>query len=77
MYHIKNENASTSSPQSHLWAVWKSSIPESLHISAQIAASLAVLCDLQVPQMCEGLLPVVGQQHDVFPTELPHGKRED
>lgn len=73
----QNENASASAPQSHWWAVWETSIPESLHTSAQIAASVAVLCDLLVQQMCEALLASVGKQHAVLPPELPHGKRED
>lgn len=63
------------SSQSHSWtSAWKTSILESLHISAQICASLAALWDFPVQQMCQGQL---GEQRAVLPAERSHGKRED
>lgn len=52
-------------------------ITESLpHLSTVYSLS-AVLCDLAVQQMREGLPIGLGKQHALLPGELPEGNRED
>lgn len=52
-------------------------ITESLpHLSTVYSLS-AVLCDLPVQQMREGLLIGLGKQHALLPGELPEDNRED